>query len=340
MNILILGLDHQIQPSALWSSGDAIEHIEREQKNNFTNLLKGLIEIRRVQFIGEEAESGVTSIAELVAHDCRCRYTNIGMPPVERQRQDIPLDYLSPQSAYSPEQRGQWSRIQAEYMVRTALAMKGDASSALILCGRENKDSFAVLFRRAGNAVETSDLNREPWYVENWLKSERGSTIDEHRKHPRHPFTAAAELLDNHSRAMTNARTSDLSEGGCFVDMASPSPVGDVLRIRLTKEKKTFQARAEVRYSLAGSGMGLMFTDIQPDQLGLLKRWLAELSGESLPETEGWELEQLAPIKEKLVGENLEEKERYVLHELIIVLIRKNVLTEDEGREMLRKLLS
>ena len=36
----------------------------------------------------------------------------------------------------------------------------------------------------------------------------------------------------------------------------------------------------------------------------------------------------------------MEEKERYVLHELIIVLIRKNVLTEDEGREMLRKLLS
>ena len=333
MNILILGLSHQIQPSALRGGGDEFERIEVQQKNSFTSLLKSLIENRRVQFIAEDAQSGGLSIAEIVAHDSSCRYTNIEMPPAERQRHNIPENYLSRQSEYSPEQRAQWNRKQEEYMVRMALAMKGDAKSALILCGREHTDSLAVLFRRAGNVVETSDLNKEPWYIENWLKPERRSNI-ERRKNPRYMFTTSAEIIEIHSGTLTKARTSDLSAGGCFVDSPSPFSVGTAVRIRLTKEKITFDARAQVTYSLAGSGMGLMFTDIQPAQLRKLERWLGELSGDLLPETEGLEQEEQAPVEEKLT-----EKGLYVLNELIIALMRKGVLNEEDGRNMLRKLL-
>jgi hypothetical protein len=170
MNALILGLNHQIQPSVVRSGGEDIERLEREQKDRFTDLLRGLIESRGVQFIGEEAEHGVISIADLVARERGCRYANIEMSPDERQRRKIPVDYSRPQSPYSPEQRARWQREREEYMVMTALAMAGDARSLLILCGREHTDSLAVLFRKAGREAKTSDLNKEPWYIENWLE--------------------------------------------------------------------------------------------------------------------------------------------------------------------------
>ena len=334
MKILILGLNPQIQSSAIRSGGKDIESLERDQKEGFTKFLSSLIENRRVQFIGEEAEHGVPSIADMVARERGCGYTNIEMSADEKQRRNIPVDYSEPQSAYSPEQKAQWEREREDYMLRTVLAMQGDANSALILCCREHTDTLAVLFRRSGNEVATSDLNNESWYIENWLKPDRRASR-ERRTSPRYSVTATAEILELQSKTLTKARTSDLSAGGCFVDTPSPFALGEAVKIRVTKDKQTLEARAKVVCSLPGSGMGLMFTDIQPDQMGKLQKWLAELSGESTSEPEGWgDQQEQAPAREKL-----KDKEQYVLHELIIALMRKSVLTETEGQAMLRELL-
>lgn len=332
MKILILGLNHQIQPSIIPSGDNDIERLERDQKDGFTKLLGSLIENRRVQFIGEEVEHGVLSIANLVALERGCRYTNIEMSPDEKQSRNISADYSDPQSEYSPEQKARWHREMEEYMVRTVLAMSGDANSALILCGREHTDALAVLFRRAGNELVTSDLKVEPWYIENWLKPDRHAPT-ERRTHPRYLFTATVELVELRSRTVTKARTSDLSVGGCFVDTPNPFSIGETVKLRITKDQKTLEVRAKVVNSLVGSGMGLMFTDVQPEPLGMLEKWLGELSGESLPEPEGWGQQEQAPIEERL-----KDKEQYVLNELIIALMRKRVLTETEGQAMLRKL--
>jgi hypothetical protein len=41
--------------------------------------------------------------------------------------------------------------------------------NALVLCGREHVGTLAARFRDAGHEVETHDLNRESWYIEDWL---------------------------------------------------------------------------------------------------------------------------------------------------------------------------
>ncbi len=118
------------------------------------------------------------------------------------------------------------------------------------------------------------------------------------------------------------------------MDTTNPFPVGTVVRLRLTKEKRSFEAQAKVVYSQVSMGMGLMFTAAEPQQLWILEKWLGELSGALPAGPEAPEQEEQAPAKE-----SLKEEEHYVLHELVIALMRKGVLTEVEGKAMLRKLL-
>ena len=86
-------------------------------------------------------------------------------------------------------------------------------------------------------------------------------------------------------------------------------------------------------YSQVGMGMGLVFTAAEPEQLWILEKWLAELSGELPPESETREQDKQARAEE-----SLKEEQQYVLNDLIIALMRKGVLSEPEGKAMLRKL--
>jgi len=67
-----------------------------------------------------------------------------------------------------------------------------------------------------------------------------------------------------------------LSQQGCYVDTNSALPLGTVTDIRITKGAQLFEAHGRVVYSRASKGMGLVFTDIEPGQLGILETWLAE----------------------------------------------------------------
>ncbi len=77
------------------------------------------------------------------------------------------------------------------------------------------------------------------------------------RAHPRYQFTATAEALDAQHRLRMNARTSDLGKGGCYVDTFSPFPMKTGVKLRITKEKISFEAEATVVYSKIGMGMGM-----------------------------------------------------------------------------------
>ena len=66
----------------------------------------------------------------------------------------------------------------------------------------------------------------------------------------------------------------------------SSFPAGSIVKIRLTKEMRSFEAQAEVVYSLVGMGMGVKFTDADPEQLWTVEKWVGELSGELLPKPE------------------------------------------------------
>src|SRR5258707_7759397 len=96
------------------------------------------------------------------------------------------------------------------------------------------------------------------------------------RTNPRYEFVAAVEVVAAESGARIETRVRDLSQQGCYVDTNSALPLGTVTDIRITKGAQLFEAHARVVYSRASKGMGLVFTDIEPGQLGILETWLAE----------------------------------------------------------------
>ena len=84
-------------------------------------------------------------------------------------------------------------------------------------------------------------------------------------------------------------------------------------------------------------GMGLAFVSAQPSQYRLFQRWMLEISGEVPPLLETNEPEKKNYSVESS-GLAEETKDNRVLHELLIVLMRKKILTEEEGMALLKKL--
>lgn len=160
------------------------------------------------------------------------------------------------------------------------------------------------------------------------------SSPAERRHHLRFPFSATVEVVETKSGTKVTGRTSDLGLGGCYVDTLSPFPVGTEVKIRIQREKETFEAQARVVYSLIGMGMGLAFVSAQAKQIRLFQRWLMEISGRAVPAQEA--PSQQPP--ETSPPENTQTLKNVVLSDLIMTLMQKKVLTEKEGKDLLRRL--
>jgi hypothetical protein len=156
--------------------------------------------------------------------------------------------------------------------------------------------------------------------------------IPERRVGVRYPFTAAAEVSELRSKARVTGRCSDLGNGGCYVDTLSPFPVGAAVRVRVERDHREFEAEAVVAYAHVQMGMGLAFTEIRREQQGVLRGWIAELSGEQPAEA------AVSPAQTE--SEDLEPNTnlRLVLNELITLLVRRKVITENEGTGLLRQM--
>jgi hypothetical protein len=155
----------------------------------------------------------------------------------------------------------------------------------------------------------------------------------ERRSQPRYPLTAAATSVELTSGARLDARTTDVSVEGCYVDAMNPFPTGTVIHLRLMKDGKSFLTDATVEYCAVGMGMGLRFTAVAPEGHLTLEKWIHEVGGEVPPET--YALEQ----DERVLSENNVNEQHYALEELLIVLMRKGLLTEEEGEPILRRLI-
>jgi hypothetical protein len=88
---------------------------------------------------------------------------------------------------------------------------------------------------------------------------------------------AAAEVTELQSEMRTNARTSDLSLTGCYVDSINPFPLGTRIRLQITHDNATFVAVGVVAYSQTSMGMGITFTEIEPNYRAILEKWIAAL---------------------------------------------------------------
>src|SRR5260370_36571587 len=96
----------------------------------------------------------------------------------------------------------------------------------------------------------------------------------ERRRAPRYPIISDAEITEMASETKLSARTSDLSAGGCFLDMINPSPEGTEIVVRISRADTTFTARGKVVFQFPNMGMGVMFTSVPASQQAVLGKWL------------------------------------------------------------------
>ncbi len=156
----------------------------------------------------------------------------------------------------------------------------------------------------------------------------------ERRRNLRFPFSASVEVVEPKTGTKIVGRTSDLGLGGCYVDTLSPFPVSTEAKIRIIRENESFEAQVKVVYSLVGMGMGLAFISAQPKQVRLFQRWLLEISGQPVPEHG----DAADEADKKPAAESTQTFGNFVLSDLIMTLMQKKVLTEVEGKDLLRKL--
>src|ERR1700686_3735242 len=149
---------------------------------------------------------------------------------------------------------------------------------------------------------------------------------NERRRNLRYPFTASVDAVEPKSNAKISGRTSDISLGGCYVDTINPFPVETIIKIRLTKERVTFEADAKVVLSKVGMGMGVAFISAVPQQIRIFQNWINGVNGNSSPEQDMPE-----QIEKNATQENSKNEQDYVIMEHVIALIKKGDLSNAEG---------
>ncbi len=151
--------------------------------------------------------------------------------------------------------------------------------------------------------------------------------------HLRFPITASAEVVDIRSGTRLMARVADLSICGCYVDTQSPFPKNTTVRLSLENEKQKMETLAVVVYASIPMGMGLVLyrNSARPTR----NSWVldAQVSEGEPPR----ELGVVTPAPGGITRAELTNSQ-LVLNELIYLMVRKKLITENEGLELLRKM--
>ena len=95
-----------------------------------------------------------------------------------------------------------------------------------------------------------------------YLKSERPRAR-------RYSFVASIELTDLQSETHFTEQTSNLSLFGCHVDSGKLLRAGARVKVRIVRMGASFVALGKVVYALSNGGMGVVFTEIEPNQTAL-----------------------------------------------------------------------
>ena len=96
---------------------------------------------------------------------------------------------------------------------------------------------------------------------------------DENRKHERVPILM--EVLWGGGTRTSGVRTTDISEGGCFIDTMGHAAVGETIDFKLLlPDGEWIPVQGEVVYELPPTGFGVRFTNISDSDRERLKALL------------------------------------------------------------------
>ena len=101
------------------------------------------------------------------------------------------------------------------------------------------------------------------------------------RRSPRFKCAGSAEFTAEDSNVRMWGTLTDISLRGCYVEMSTTFPVDTKVALVLEASGIRFRARGTVRISYPFLGMGILITEIEPDQKVLLEQLLSALAKNS-----------------------------------------------------------
>lgn len=101
---------------------------------------------------------------------------------------------------------------------------------------------------------------------------------DDRRQSRRVSFYIEARL-EGIDVGRSHVRLADLSADGAFVDARTVLPAGTIARLHFAIDSVEVSVLVEVRYSMAGFGMGVRFVDVDDATRRVLDSAIAERNG-------------------------------------------------------------
>jgi hypothetical protein len=154
--------------------------------------------------------------------------------------------------------------------------------------------------------------------------------MEDRRQHKRHSFSATAEVVDMVSGARLSTRAADLNEGGCYLDMMSPLPIGSKVRVCIRSGGAELTCTAVVRDSQPGMGMGVAFTDLDEARKALIESWIKRLGSPGLADPS-----VVPPSKNAKPAPPPDQKDALAV-KLIDLLHKKGLLSSNDVASLLR----
>jgi hypothetical protein len=109
--------------------------------------------------------------------------------------------------------------------------------------------------------------------------------FSERRRFPRTPCAGAAEILHS-GRCWGWGNVSDISLGGCYIEILHPLPVGSEAQLRLTIADTFVDVGAKVVLATPLVGMGMEFVVVSPEQGNNLARVVEQCTASDFSSTQ------------------------------------------------------
>jgi hypothetical protein len=161
----------------------------------------------------------------------------------------------------------------------------------------------------------------------------------ERRRSWRYPCIGEASIRVLGAQVSLQGQVTDISYGGCYVDMMNPLPSDTDIELNLMVSTRRVITKGRVRASRQGFGMGVAFTEIGLEQTERLKE-LVNWVGSSFPK-------ECLGSQESLPGSNLTQPKTSdtasdpslfgPFEALLQLLERKGVINCQERQELTEK---
>ena len=162
----------------------------------------------------------------------------------------------------------------------------------------------------------------------------------ERRKYPRQTCRIEALVTDEATASRLPAKVTDISLGGCYVEMLSPLPLNSLVELTLNPGDTTLQVHGKVRTSQMGMGMGVAFTGMSPEDFEKLRSMAPPVPAAPAVASPSSGPPAAAPPHPSKPPANGQPSTAEALEAIARVLFRKGVVTRSEVAEELEKLLT